>query len=83
MTETACAVHFECARKCYRDFSLVVKDPTLGIWRGVVLTLLGPSRSGKSTCLIMPAGFKSISQSVTFFGDSSINLRIGWWALDG
>jgi putative spermidine/putrescine transport system ATP-binding protein len=51
-------VAFEGVRKSYDGRHLVVADLALRIRRGEFLTLLGPSCSGKTTTLMMLAGFE-------------------------
>src|ERR1700736_4387401 len=57
MTGTA-AVRFERVEKSYDGRTLVVRDLDLAVDRGEFLTLLGPSGSGMTTCLLMLAGFE-------------------------
>jgi putative spermidine/putrescine transport system ATP-binding protein len=51
-------VEFRSVKKTYDGENLVVKNLDLNIERGEFLTLLGPSGSGKNTCLMMLAGFE-------------------------
>ncbi|CAJ0772130.1 ABC transporter ATP-binding protein [Ralstonia chuxiongensis] len=51
-------VSFRDVRKTYDGETLVVKHLDLDIYQGEFLTLLGPSSSGKTTCLMMLAGFE-------------------------
>ncbi len=52
-------VEFEHAQKCYDGEILVVKDLNLAMAKGEFLTVLGPSGSGITTCLMMLAGFET------------------------
>jgi putative spermidine/putrescine transport system ATP-binding protein len=51
-------VEFRGVKKTYDGENLVVKNLDLNIERGEFLTLLGPSGSCKTTCLMMLAGFE-------------------------
>src|SRR5450830_1491796 len=51
-------VEFRAVKKTYDGENLVVKQLDLNIRRGEFLTLLGSSGSGKTTCLMMLAGFE-------------------------
>jgi putative spermidine/putrescine transport system ATP-binding protein len=59
MNQTAnVLVSFRGVRKTYDGETLVVKHLDLDIYQGEFLTLLRPSGSGKTTCLMMLAGFE-------------------------
>lgn len=51
-------VEFRGVKKTYDGETVVVKQLDLDIRRGEFPTLLGPSSSGKTTCLMMLAGFE-------------------------
>ncbi|MEO9684263.1 MAG: ATP-binding cassette domain-containing protein [Tateyamaria sp.] len=51
-------VEFKGVQKSYDGETLVVKDLNLSIARGDFVTLLGPFGSGKSTALMLLAGFE-------------------------
>ncbi|MEP5081695.1 MAG: ATP-binding cassette domain-containing protein [Tateyamaria sp.] len=51
-------VEFKGVQKSYDGETLVVKDLNLSIARGEFVTLLGPFGSGKSTALMLLAGFE-------------------------
>ncbi len=62
-------IAFDHVFKSYDGQTQVVKDLNLEIRRGEFLSLLGPSASGKTTCLMMLAGFESItSGNITIDG---------------
>ena len=50
-------VKFDKVDKSYDGKTLVVKDLQLDIEEGEFVTMLGPYGSGKTTCLMMLAGF--------------------------
>ena len=50
-------VQFSEVQKTYDGEILVVKDLNLDIAEGEFVTMLGPSGYGKTTCLMMLAGF--------------------------
>ena len=52
-------VEFERVQKSYDGETLVVKDLNLTLPKGEFLTMLGPSGAGKTTCLMMLAGFET------------------------
>src|SRR6056297_4324193 len=52
-------VVFDRVQKSYDGETLVVKDLNLSIGQGEFLTMLGRSGSGKTTCLMMLAGFET------------------------
>ncbi|MCA3540657.1 MAG: ABC transporter ATP-binding protein [Rhodobacter sp.] len=52
-------VEFDRVQKSYDGETLVVKDLNLTIAKGEFLTMLGSSGSGKTTCLMMLAGFET------------------------
>ena len=58
-------VSFRKVRKTYEGEVLVVKDLNLDIRRGEFLTMLGPSGLGKTTSLMMLAGFEVPTQGGT------------------
>ncbi len=54
-------VEFERACKSYDGRVQVVRDLDLTVYEGEFLTLLGASSSGKTTCLMMLAGFEPLT----------------------
>jgi putative spermidine/putrescine transport system ATP-binding protein len=54
-------VRFVGVEKTYDGKTLVLKNLNLEIGRGEFLTLLGASGSGKTTCLMMLAGFETVT----------------------
>src|SRR5215813_14223593 len=54
-------VRFVDVEKTYDGKTLVLKKLNLEIGRGEFLTLLGASGSGKTTCLMMLAGFEPVT----------------------
>ncbi|GGM29229.1 polyamine-transporting ATPase [Pseudomonas asuensis] len=52
-------IQFSDVQKSYDGKSLVIKNLSLSIFKGEFLTLLGASGSGKTTTLMMLAGFES------------------------
>jgi putative spermidine/putrescine transport system ATP-binding protein len=54
-------VRFVGVEKTYDGKTLVLKNLNLEISRGEFLTLLGASGSGKTTCLMMLAGFETVT----------------------
>jgi putative spermidine/putrescine transport system ATP-binding protein len=60
MNQTAdTLIQFSDVQKSYDGKSLVIKNLNLSIFKGEFLTLLGASGSGKTTTLMMLAGFES------------------------
>ncbi len=52
-------VSFRSVQKSYDGETLIVKDLNPDVKRGEFLTLLGPSVSGKTTCLMLLAEFET------------------------
>ena len=59
---------FERVSKSYDGRTRVVRDLDLRIARGEFLTLLGPSGAGKTTCLMMLAGFETPTSGIIRIG---------------
>ena len=72
-TATDAFVQFERVQKSYDGISLVVKDLNLAMPRGEFLTMLGPTGSGKTTCLMMLAGFETATHGDIMLDGVSIN----------
>lgn len=66
-------VEFERVQKSYDGETLVVKDLNLSMPKGEFLTMLGPSGAGKTTCLMMLAGFETATHGDIRLGGVSIN----------
>ena len=66
-------VRFDRVQKSYDGESLVVKDLNLDIPKGEFLTMLGPSGSGTTTCLMMLAGFETATHGEILLDGVSIN----------
>ena len=49
-----------------------VKDLSLDVYDGEILTLLGPSGCGKTTTLRMVAGLETLDAGDIFFGDQAV-----------
>ena len=58
-TSTGTHVEFRGVSKTYDGRTMVVQDLDLRVGMGEFLTLLGPSGLGKTTCLMMLAGFEA------------------------
>ncbi len=71
-------VRFENVQKSYDGEILVIKDLNLDIQKGEFLTMLGSSGSGKTTCLMMLAGFEPATHGEIYLDGEPINtyLRI-------
>jgi len=69
-------VQFLMVQKTYDGAVLVVKHLDLDIHRGEFLTLLGPSGAGKTTTLMMLAGFEMPTHGEIRLGDrGAVHLR--------
>ncbi len=66
-------VEFERVQKSYDGETLVVKDLNLVMPKGEFLTMLGPSGSGTTTCLMMLAGFETATHGDIRLDGVSIN----------
>ena len=66
-------VRFNRVQKSYDGETLVVKDLNLEIPKGEFLTMLGPYGSGKTTCLMMLAGFETATHGDIMLNGVSIN----------
>lgn len=66
-------VRFVEVQKSYDGETLVVKNPILNIERGEFLTMLEPSGSGKTTCLMMLAGFETATHGEIYLDGQPIN----------
>ena len=58
-TSTGTHVEFRGVSKTYDGRTMVVQDLDLRVGMGEFFTLLGPSGLGKTTCLLMLAGFEA------------------------
>src|SRR5690349_19972355 len=65
-------VRFTGVQKTYDGVQLVVSQLDLDFRRGEFLTLLGPSVSGKTTTLMMLAGFEPPTSCVTLLDGKPI-----------
>ena len=65
-------VKFDRVQKSYDGELLVVKDLNLEIKRGEFLTLLGPAGSGKTTTLLMLAGFETMTRGTIELAGQSL-----------
>ena len=71
-------IEFKNIKKSYDGENLVLKDLTLSVEEGHLVTLLGPSGCGKSTLLRSLAGFESLdSGTITINGKDITNLPPG------
>ena len=66
-------VRFVDIQKSYDGESLVVKSLNLDVAEGEFLTMLEPSGSGKTTCLMMLAGFEPATHGEIYLKDDPIN----------
>ena len=66
-------VVFDAVQKSYDGEILVVKDLNLKVARGEFLTMLGSSGSGKTTCLMMLAGFEPATHGEIYLDGQPIN----------
>ena len=73
MSNTEPLVKFENVQKSYDGEILVVKDFNLDVAPGEFVTMLGPSCSGKTTCLMMLAGFEPTTNGTIYLKDKPIN----------
>lgn len=60
-------------QKSYDGSNFVIQDLNLNILKGEFLTLLGPSGSCKTTCLMMLAGFETATYGEIYFDGKLIN----------
>jgi putative spermidine/putrescine transport system ATP-binding protein len=72
-SDDAAFVEFERVQKSYDGVNLVVKDLNLSMPKGEFLTMLGPSGSGNTTCLMMLAGFETATHGDIRLDGTSIN----------
>ena len=68
-------IEFNGVQKSYDGKTLVIKDLNLGISRGEFLTLLGASGSGKTTTLMMLAGFETPTRGEILMGGTPIQKK--------
>jgi putative spermidine/putrescine transport system ATP-binding protein len=68
-------IEFKGVQKSYDGKTLVIKDLNLGISRGEFLTLLGASGSGKTTTLMMLAGFETPTRGEILMGGTPIQKK--------
>jgi putative spermidine/putrescine transport system ATP-binding protein len=68
-------IEFAGVQKSYDGKTLVIKDLNLGIARGEFLTLLGASGSGKTTTLMMLAGFETPTRGEIRMGGTPIQKK--------
>ena len=73
MTTSESFVKFDKVDKSYDGEVLVVKDLNLDIPKGEFLTMLGPSVSGKTTTLLMLAGFETPTGGEIYLEGEAIN----------
>ena len=66
-------VKFENVQKSYDGEILVVKDFNLDVAPGEFVTMLGPSGSGNTTCLMMLAGFEPTTNGTIYLKNKPIN----------
>ncbi|GGF50675.1 Fe3+/spermidine/putrescine ABC transporter ATP-binding protein [Aliidongia dinghuensis] len=66
-------VRFRQVGKSYDGVTHVVQGVDFDIYKGEFLSLLGPSGAGKTTCLMMLAGFESPSEGEIWLGDTLLN----------
>lgn len=72
---TAPLIEFAGVQKSYDGKTLVIKDLNLCIAQGEFLTLLGASGSGKTTTLMMLAGFETPTRGVIRMGGTPIQKK--------
>lgn len=68
-------IEFNGVQKSYDGKTLVIKDLNLAISRGEFLTLLGASGSGKTTTLMMLAGFETPTRGEILMGGTPIQKK--------
>ena len=73
MDQTPAFVEFRNVQKSYDGETLVVKDFNLSIAKGEFVTMLGPSGSGNTTCLMMLAGFEPVTHGEILLKGQPIN----------
>jgi putative spermidine/putrescine transport system ATP-binding protein len=66
-------VRFEEVQKSYDGETLVVKNLNPDIAKGEFVTILGPSGSGRTTCLMMLAGFETATHGKIILDSKSNN----------
>src|SRR5690606_36338931 len=66
-------VRFDNVEKSYDGVLRVVKGINLDIAQGEFLTMLGPSGYGKTTCLLMLAGFQSVTSGEIYVDGRSVS----------
>ena len=66
-------VRFDKVDKSYDGKVLVVKDLNLDIAEGEFITMLGPAGSGKTTCLMMLAGFETPTNGEIYLDKNPIS----------
>ena len=66
-------VKFDKVDKSYDGKVLVVKDLNLNISEGEFITMLGPSGAGKTTCLMMLAGFETPTNGEIYLDSNPIS----------
>ena len=64
---------FNEVQKTYDGHSLVVKNLNVEVREGEFLTMLGPPKSGKTTCLMMLAGFETATRGQILLRGNPIN----------
>jgi len=72
-TENKDYVSFQHVKKTYDGTNLVVKDFNLDITPGEFVTMLGPSGSCKTTCLMMLAGFETATGGDIYIDGVPVN----------
>src|SRR5690554_6799412 len=72
MTDPDVFLSFRNVKKTYDRRTLVVRDFTLDVRRGEFVTLLKPSGSGKTTVLMMLAGFEHVSSGDIIIDGASV-----------
>jgi len=70
---SSCFAIFNDVQKSYDGETLVVKGFNLEVQRGEFVTLLRPSGSGKTTCLMMMAGFETPTHGDILLDGTPIN----------
>ena len=73
MTSSKSFVKFDKVDKSYDGKVLVVKDLNLDINEGEFITMLGPSGSRKTTCLMMLAGFETPTNGEIYLDSKPIS----------